>query len=221
LKVSAGTNLWTIDNRPYTTTTGRLWNFYDCFSPSPQYTPPPPPSREALFQAPIPTSPATDEVIPIYLETGDIGDITFKWKHPTTAIEYELWLAEDESFSQVILQQAIKPENQQTSSWELPKTVGLEKGKTYYWKIRVCQAATGEKDDGEWSKVMPFSIASPPSPEETPQPGPTPEAPSNGTEKETEPFTWMVNPPPWIWVAIVSFLVIILIAAFLAGRAKR
>ncbi|MCJ7653928.1 MAG: hypothetical protein MUO97_01280, partial [Dehalococcoidia bacterium] len=221
LKVSAGINLWEIDNRPYTTTTGQLWNFYDCFSPSPQYTPPPPPSREVLFQAPIPTSPAMDEVIPIYLETGDVGDITFKWKHPTIAMEYELWLAEDEAFSQVILQQAIKPENQQTPGWELPKTVGLEKGKTYYWEIRVSQAATGEKDDGQWSKVMSFSITSPPPPEETSQPGPTPVAPSNGAPKETETLTWIVNLPPWIWIAIVSFLVVILTAAFLASRTKR
>ena len=220
LKVSAGINLWAVDNRPYTTTTGRLWNFYDCFSPSPQYTPPPPPSREVLFQAPTPTSPAIDEVIPIYLETGDIGDITFKWKHPTTAMEYELWLAEDESFSQVILQQAIKPENQQTPSWELPGTVALEKGKTYYWKIRVSQAETGEKDGGQWSKVMSFSIALLP-PEETTQPDSTPVTTPNGTEKENEAFTWLANTPSWIWVAIVSFLVVILIATFIASRVRR
>lgn len=221
LRVSAGINLWTIDNRPYTTTTGQLWNFYDCFSPSPQYTPPPPPSREVLFQAPTPTSPAIDEVIPIYLETGDIGDITFKWKHPTITMEYELWLAEDEAFSQVILQQAIKPENQQKPVWELPETVGLEKGKTYYWKIRVSQAATGEKDYGQWSKVMSFRIASPPSPEETPQPGPTPVTPPNGAPEETEPLSWIRNIPPWAWIAIGSLLIVILITAFLASRAKR
>ncbi|MFC2050481.1 hypothetical protein ACFLTN_04815 [Chloroflexota bacterium] len=221
LKISAGINLWAIDNRPYTTTTGQLWNFYDCFSPSPQYTPPPPPSREVLFQSPIPTSPAIDEVIPIYLETGDIGDITFKWKHPTTAMEYELWLAKDKAFSQILLQQAIKPENQQKPAWELPETVDLEKGKTYYWKIRVSKAATGEKDDGQWSKVMSFSIASPPSTDETTQPDATPVTPPNGVEKETEPLSWIGNIPPWIWVAIVSFLVVILIVVFLVIRIRR
>ena len=221
LKVSAGINLWAIDNRPYTTTTGKLWNFYDCFSPSPQYTPPPPPSRELLFQAPTPTSPAIDEVIPIYLQTGDIGDITFKWKHPTTAMEYEFWLAEDEAFSQVILQQAIKPENQQKPSWELPETVALEKGKTYYWKVRVSQAATGEKDNGQWSKVMSFSIASPPSTDETTQPGTTPTTPPNGAPEETGPSSWIANIPAWIWIAIASFLVVILITVFLVRRTKR
>jgi hypothetical protein len=220
LKISAGINLWAIDNRPYTATTGRLWNFYDCLSPSPQYTPSPPPSREVLFESPTPISPAIGEVIPIYLETGDIGDIVFKWKHPTIAIEYQLWLAEDETFSHIVLQQAIKPDNQQSPRWELPKTVSLEKGKKYYWKIRVSQAATGEKGDGNWSKVMSFSVASPP-PEETFQPGPTPVTPSNGTAKETEPLPWIVKIPLWIWIVIAFLLVAIPIATFVASRSKK
>jgi hypothetical protein len=218
LKVSAGINLWVIDNRPYTATTGNLWNFYDCFSPSPQYTPPPPPSRELLFQAPTPTSPAIDEVIPIYLQTGGIGDITFKWKHPTTAMEYELWLAEDEAFSQIILQQTIKPENLQKPAWELPETVVLEKGKTYYWKVRVSQAATGERDDGQWSKVMSFSIASPASADEITEPGTTP---TNGAPEETEPSSWIATIPAWVWIAIASSIAVILIAVFLVRRIER
>jgi hypothetical protein len=219
LKISAGINLWAIDDKPYTATTGQLWNFYDCLSPSPQYTPPPPPSREVLFQAPAPTSPTIGEVIPIYLETGDIGDIVFKWKHPTIAIEYEIWLAEDEAFSQIALQQAIKPESLETPGWELPETVSLEKGNKYYWKIRVSQAATGERGAGNWSKVMSFSIASPL--EDSSQPGTTPVPPSNGTAKETEPSPWIVKIPLLGWFAIAFLLVAILIAAVLASRAKR
>jgi len=220
LKISAGVNLWAIDNRPYTTTTGQLWNFYDCFAPSPQYTPPPPPSREVLFQAPTPTSPVMEEVIPVYLETGDIGDIVFKWKQPTAAIEYELWLAKDEAFSQMVLQQAIKPESQQSPGWTLPKAAGLEKSNQYYWKIRVSQAATGEKDDGQWSKVMSFSIASPP-PEETPQPDTTPTTTPNGIPEETEPLPSALHIPLWTWITIAFLLIAIPVAAFLVSRAKR
>jgi hypothetical protein len=219
LKISAGINLWAIDNRPYTATTGRLWNFYDCLAPSPQYTPPPPPSREVLFQTPTPTSPAIGEVIPVYLDTGDIGDILFKWKHPTIAIEYELWLAQDEAFNQIVLQQAIEPDNRQSPGWELPKTVSLEKGKKYDWKIRVSQAATGERGDGDWSRVMSFSVASPP--EETSQPGTTPVTPSNDTAKENEPLPWIVKIPLWIWIIIAFLLIAIPIATVLASRAKR
>jgi hypothetical protein len=216
LKTSAGINLWAIDNRPYTDTTGRLWNFYDCLSPSPQYTPPPPPSREVLFQAPIPTSPTMDEVIPVYIDTGDIGDIVFKWKHPTAAAEYQLWLAKDEAFSQILLQQGIKPENRQASGWTLPKAAGLEKGGQYYWKIRVSQAATGEKGDGQWSKVMSFSVASPP--KEVSKPAPA--TPSNGAPKETGPLPWTATIPPWVWITI-AFLFVAVPVAFLVGRTKR
>jgi len=220
LKVSAGINLWAIDNRPNTVATGRLWNFYDCLSPSPQYTPPPPPSREVLFQAPTPTSPAMNEIIPIYLETGDIGDIVFKWKHSTVAIEYELWLSKDEAFSQMVLQQTIKPENPQAPTWAMPKTIGLEKSQKYYWKIRVSQAATGEKGDGNWSKVMSFIVASPP-PEETSQPSPAPASPPNGAKEETKLSSWIVNIPMWIWIMIALLLVAIPITAFTISRAKK
>jgi hypothetical protein len=219
LKISAGINLWAIDDRPYTATTGQLWNFYDCFSPSPQYTPPPPPSREVLFQAPIPTSPVIDEAIPVYVDTGDIGDIVFKWKYPTAAVEYELWLAKDKAFSQVVLQQAIKPENQQSPGWTLPETVSLEKGDKYYWKIRVSQTETGEKGEGQWSKVMSFSIAAL-EPEETPQPGHTPVTPSDGDAKETGLLSWIANLPLWVWIAMAFLLISVPIAAFLTSRTK-
>jgi len=220
LKVSAGINLWAIDNRPYTNTTGRLWNFYDCLSPSPQYNPPPPPSHEVLFQAPVPISPTMDEVIPVYLDTGDIGDILFKWKHPTAATEYELWLAKDESFSQIVLEQVMKPENEQSPSWTLPKTVSLEKGQTYYWEIRVVKAETGEADEGQWSKVMSFSIASLP-PEEISTPETAPITPPGDAQKEAEPSPAAVELPLMVWIAFALLLMAIVIAVFFVAKTKR
>ncbi len=219
LKTSAGINLWAIDNRPYTSTTGRLWNFYDCLSPSPQYTPPPP-SHEVLFQAPEPTSPVADEVIPVYLDTGDAGDIIFKWRHPTEAIEYELWLAKDEDFSQIVLKQVIKPENQLSPAWTLPKTVSLEKDQKYYWEIRVVQAETSETGEGQWSKVMSFSVASLPS-EQISGPESTAATPPNGSPKETVPLPWTANITPWTWIVIAFLLVVILLALLVVRRAKR
>jgi hypothetical protein len=173
-----------------------------------------------LFQAPTPTSPTTGEVIPVYLDTGDISNIVFKWKHPTPAIEYELWLSEDEPFSQIVLQQTIKPESLKVPAWELPETVNLEKGQKYYWKVRVSQAATGERGDGNWSKVMSFSIASLPE-EESSQPSSTPVPLSNDTEKDTEPLLWITNFPLWGWIVIAFLLVAIPVAAVFASRAKR
>jgi hypothetical protein len=220
LKLSAGINLWAIDNRPYTATTGLLWNFYDCLSPSPQYTPATLPSHEVLFQAPIPTSPTIDEVIPVYLDTGGIGDIVFQWRHPTAAVEYELWLAKDESFSQIVLKQVIKPENQQSPGWTLSGTTSLEKGKQYFWKIRVIQAETGETDEGQWSKVMSFSIASLPSQGTSGSESGT-AAPPNGIPKGNEPFPRTAGISLWVWIVMAFSSVAILVAAFLLSRTKR
>lgn len=220
LKVSAGINLWAIDNRPYTATTGRLWNFYDCLSPSPQYTPPPPPSREVLFQAPIPTSPAKDDVIPVYVETGNIGDITFKWKHPTRAIEYKLWLAKDGSFTETTVQETIKPGNRETPSWTLSKTANIEKGTRYYWKIRVSQAATGEKGEGQWSKVMSFSVAAL-EPEETSRVEPTPVPPANGSTEKPALSFMLTNLPIGLWISIALLLAAVPIAIIIFSRTRK
>ena len=206
LKISAGINLWAIDNRPYTATTGRLWNFYDCLAPSPPFTAPTPPSPEILFQAPIPTAPAMDEVIPIYLETGSIGDITFKWKHPTKAIEYQLWLAKDASFTDIILQRTIRPVDPRRPSWTLPQTAEIRKGERYYWKVRVSQAATGETGKGEWSEVMSFSIASQDI-EEDYDSKPAPVIPENGTTDDAMPSSMVSGLPVWLWVMGVMLLV--------------
>jgi hypothetical protein len=220
LKVSAGINLWAIDDRPYTATTGRLWNFYDGLSPSPQYTPPPSPSHEVLFQAPVAISPTEDQVITVYLDTGNIGDIKFKWRHYTAAEEYELWLAKDEAFNQIVLKQKIKPDNVLSPAWTLPETVSLEKGGHYFWEIRVVRAETGETGEGQWSKVMSFSMASPP-PEEISGPQSTAASPPNSTPKAPESVPWIATMPPFVWIVVVLLLIIIPLGVFILSRTKR
>jgi hypothetical protein len=220
LKVSAGINLWAIDNRPYTETTGRLWNFYDPLSPGPQYTTPPAPSHDVLFQAPTPISPTNEQVIPVYLDTGDIGAITFKWIHPTVAEEYELWLATDSDFTKIALKQEIKPDNLRSPTWTLPETAMLEKGGQYFWKIRVVQAETGETGEGQWSDVMSFSIASLPK-EKTLSTPPAPLTPPAGTSEATRPLSWFASIGPIIWIVIVLLIVVVPISVLLVVRAKR
>ena len=71
LKLSAGVNLWAIDDRAYDYTAGmgRLWTFCDCLSPTPRYSlPAPSPSYEEVIPAPqpLPASepPATQPEVP-------------------------------------------------------------------------------------------------------------------------------------------------------------
>lgn len=204
LKASAGINLWAIDNQPYTATTGRLWNFHDALSPTPLYTPPPPPSHDVLFQAPIPISPGEDEVIPVYLDTEQVGEVVFKWRHPTMAQQYELWLAKNEAFDQAVLRQTVPIEGRQLPEWTLPGTGGLQKGQQYFWKIRVIKAETGETGEGQWSNVRSFGVASLPS-EEPPATETTPIAPPPG---QTEPPT---SSRTSLWLIISLSIVVLLI----------
>ncbi len=160
LKLSPGINLWAIDNRPYSYAagTGRLWTFCDCLSPGPQYKPPPPPSKEVLFAPPLPVSPRPDDLIAIYIADNSIGEITLQWKHNTAAVAYEVWVAGDGGFTRVITQKIVTPQRR-APSWTMADKSGFEAGQTYYWKVRVVQAATGEKGTGQWSEISPFSIA--------------------------------------------------------------
>ncbi len=66
LKLSAGVNLWAIDDRPYDyiAGTGKLWTFCDCLSPTPQYRlPTPSPSYKEVTPEP-PLLPATPTPAP-------------------------------------------------------------------------------------------------------------------------------------------------------------
>ncbi len=219
LKASAGINLWAIDNRPYTDTSGHLWNFYDCLSPTPVYKPPPPPSREVLFQAPVPISPAMDEVIPVYLDTGELGNVVFKWRHPTSAVEYELWLSKDESFSQIVLKQVIEPQSP-LPAWTLPQTVSLEKGTQYFWKVRVIKAETDETGEGTWSKIMSFSTAYLP-PQEKSAPETAPVTPPSDTGKETKTSPWTAMVPSPFLIIFALLVLTLLVGIFLLIRARR
>ena len=181
LKVSSGINLWAIDNRPYNlaANTGRLWTFCDCLAPGLQYSTPagsslpssPTPSgpaapaapavppREVLFAAPAPYAPAPDDLIPIYIYDNTVGEITFKWRPKTTAIVYELWLAADADFSQILQKKTVRVEDRRAPAWTLTDKTGITPGHTYYWKVRIVEAATGETGAGDWSEVYPFTVA--------------------------------------------------------------
>ena len=182
LKISSGINLWAIDNRPYDSAagTGRLWTFNDCLAPGLQYgtspasapsTPSSPsssapaplapavPPREVLFAAPTPYEPRPDDLIPIFISDNSVADITFKWKPLTTAMAYEIWVATDVDFSNIILKKTVTVENRRAPAWTLDDKSGIRPGHTYYWKVRIVQAATGEKGTGDWSQTWQFTVA--------------------------------------------------------------
>jgi len=190
LKISGSVDLWAIDNRPYTANTGRLWVFYDCFGVGPQITAPP--NRELLLSAPTLIAPAANSIIPVDQDKGSTADIVFRWRHPTQARKYELLVAKDKEFSQLVTQQSIIPDSPLMPTWTLSaREIALEPGATYHWKVRVTRDATSEPAEGQWSQIMSFSIAA--APEKQPAtPGPGLLTPANGDTKVNQfpSFTW-------------------------------
>jgi hypothetical protein len=239
LKLSSGINLWAIDNRPhnYAAGIGRLWNFCDCLSPTPQYTPPPPPSREVLFGPPLPVDPGMGYTVPIYITDGSIQDIDFSWRHNTTAMAYELWLARDKDFSQMIIQRTITSQNRRAPNWRLTDKTGLEQGKAYYWKVRVVQAATGEKGTGQWSETLSFNIS-----QYKARPAEPPVTPPSISDNQAKPPSIPAAPPAagagdnktaiqsplglvagyiWLWLLIIVFTGAVILAFVLGKKAVR
>jgi hypothetical protein len=171
LKISGGTDLWAIDNRPYTGNTGHLWHYCDCLSPAPPSIIQQRPSQQYLFQAPVLTSPASNSIMPVDSVTGEIADIEFEWQHPSLPIGYDLWIAKDKEFTQTVIKQSMNLRTPSFTKWTLssPDKSALEFGSNYYWRVRVNRNDYYEKGDGQWSAPMLFSIAAKPAPQ-SPQP---------------------------------------------------
>jgi len=191
LKASDGVDLWAIDNRSYSATTGRLWTYRDCLTPVPQQIPKNQ-SQEVLLQAPAPVLPSSGDIIPIDPDTDKVADIEFKWKHPTPANRYDLWIATDEDFKDTVIKKSVIPDTPLVPNWILSSTKSiLEAGKTYYWKVRVSFTATYEPARGEWSQVMSFSTEEKAT-QEIVEPGPILLSPPNGSEgiDRIPTFSW-------------------------------
>lgn len=189
LKFSGSVDLWAIDNRPYTASTGRLWTYCDCLAPGP-YPPTPPADRERLLQSPTLSSPSDDTVI-----TGadrSIEQIEFRWKHPTPAAGYDLWIASDPAFNDVVVEESVRPEIPNAPQWTLTSPANiLEAGQTYYWRVRVNRDATYARNNGAWSEARSFTLEGTPQPP-SPPPGPTLFSPVNGAGdiSPSPTFTW-------------------------------
>ena len=194
LKTSAGVNLWAIDNRTYTPASGRLWQYCDCLSGGPSVITLP--DSEILIQSPRPISPQAGTFISLEEPGGNVPAIEFHWQHATAANGYDFMIATDSDFTQIIVEESVRPENVSAPEWTLPaQNSPLVAGKTYFWKVRVNRIAyTYQKATGEWSESMQFSIA-PSKTTEIPQMGIVLQSPADGG-MITE------NPPVFKWSSL-------------------
>jgi len=142
--------------------------------------------------APTLLAPEANSIIPFDEDKETVTDIQFRWRHPTQARKYDLWLAKDSEFSQLVTQQTIIPDSPLGPTWTLShREIQLEPSMSYYWRIRVTRDATGENAEGQWSDTVSFSAASSTKKEST-IPGPGLLTPANGNTKvnPNTQFTW-------------------------------
>ncbi len=106
----------------------------------------------------ISVSPADDTLVGFDPVTGRNQDIGFTWEQLYLSDQYQVQIANDADFSQIIFDSgAIAPASYTSPALVYPAG-RLHAGHTYYWRARVRRAATGQIIHGPWSKVESFTV---------------------------------------------------------------
>jgi len=186
--------LWAIDDHAYyksfanlfvdeDTSVGRLWTYEDCFAKA----------------GPVLNSPANNAVVdadPCYCWN---DAFTLKWDRQCDACSYNLQIALDEDFTEVVLDWSGKDGDCNEIDYDPPSgtspsyvvenaALGTGScGTTFYWRVRSADAETDEIIHSPWSEVRSFTVAV------GPMAALTLTNPSNGAigvAVSNIPFTW-------------------------------
>ncbi len=156
--VKENVELWAIDDRDYFNgdvsrydnktynTVGRLWTYTDAFSLQTPWANSPPP-------------PATDSM-PCDVCTCEAVKFCFSWRMLPSTEKYDLWIALDEDFTDIIhKEENITPVDQYSPTW-CPDSDSLRFicGETYYWKVRSCEGTEGYRIHSRWSPPLKFKV---------------------------------------------------------------
>jgi hypothetical protein len=138
--------------------------------------------------------------------SGRNEEIDLSWEQLCMSSEYQVQIAKDPDFAIIVVDTgnfvpasstapaAYYPAGGRSASSPSALTpwANLESGHTYYWRVRVVRAATGEYIHSPWSEVKSFTVA-PGLPASTPSYGPQPIYPNNsstGCPVKPVSFSW-------------------------------
>jgi len=114
--------------------------------------------------APALAGPADAVVVKVNPITGRAQDVNFTWNRDSNAISYQLRVALDKDFTQVISTTTVASTDAIIASIGGPfitDSIEWQDGWTYYWKVRVLKVS-GQEDDNwhsGWSTARSFSVA--------------------------------------------------------------
>ena len=105
--------------------------------------------------------------------SGQSQEVDLSWEQFCLSSEYQVQIAKDPGFTIIVLDTgAFAPADSMSPSAYYPaggrasspsaltRWAGLESGHTYYWRVRVRQAATGQHMLSPWSEVESFTVKS-------------------------------------------------------------
>jgi hypothetical protein len=176
-------------------------------SASDTYAPPAETTTDTTAGSGTATAKSSDETLigsdPV---SGQSQEVDLGWEQFCLSSEYQVQIAKDPNFTIMVLDTgAFAPASADspaayypaggripTSPSALASWANLESGHTYYWRVRVVQAATGQVMRSPWSEVKSFTVGSG-LPASTPSYGLQPTYPNNGCGScpvKPASFTW-------------------------------
>ncbi|MCK5181207.1 MAG: hypothetical protein KAQ73_01585, partial [Dehalococcoidia bacterium] len=123
---------------------GAVWTFQDCYSKG----------------APDITTPADGETIAAGCTECESVPITFRWDRMCDACSYNLQIALDEDFMELVTEIHIGGDDYEEG--DAPSYMEIEDlmpEYTYYWRVQAADAETGQYIRSWWSETQSFTIA--------------------------------------------------------------
>ncbi len=147
-------------------------------------------------------SPAQQNPNPANMTHRDVAlQPTFNWSALLWATKYQIQVANDSAFSDMIADETLGA----VTSWQLPTK--LDYSTSYYWRVKAMSAASTT----DWSAGVGFTTIAPP-----PPPPPPPPAPAPAPIVEVTEIT-----PGWIWAIIAIGAVLVIAVLILIVRTRR
>ena len=163
MKVNEPVTVWIIDQRPYNPPQGGVWYYVDTLS----------------WLGPTPTVPISRAVIDCDPVSGRAGQITITWEPRSLSAGYQIQIALDENFAVVIVDIGggwagpfYYPPVPESPALVIPAGGGtvvdgrgntwtalaLSSGKSYYWRVKIQDVATGDAIKSPWSWAETFTV---------------------------------------------------------------
>jgi len=125
---------------------GTVWTYEDCFAKA----------------APVLVSPADGATVPADACECINQEVILKWERQCNACSYDIQVALDKNFTQVVLDIVeYKPPRGESPSYLIERGE-LYCDTTYYWRVRSADAETDEVIHSWWSPVRSFTVATGP-----------------------------------------------------------